>query len=178
MNQVELTAFQKAIKESYQPQYQSIIFGALKRLHQTPYQENWDDMVQEARIALASKLMSRDNGKKQGSYLYQCVYWRILDLLRSRQRRVIHQSVHSDDSQLPVPVDENMAEIYARHENDQLFKQLKVVLTLQQQAYLDLLLQGYSDTEIALSWHCSRQAIHNLRHRVIEKGRRLFSQNE
>lgn len=178
MNSVNKIAFQKAIKQSYKPQYQSIIFGALKRLHQCPQQANWDDLVQEARIVLASKLMVIGNNDKQRNpYLYQYVYWRLLDLLRSQQRRLTRQVNQDEDNQIILPIDDHMSEVYERRENDQLFKQLKPILTSRQKAYLDLLLQGYSDQEIALAWHCSRQALNNLRRRVIAKGRRLFKQH-
>lgn len=166
-------SWQKAIHLSYHPAYQALIFGALKNLHQSPLQENWDDLVQEARLALASKLMLSDKGQINHSYLYQCIYWRILDLLRSQQRRQSRQTSASADQELTF-IDYQMARVYARHGNDRLFNQLKPMLTRQQQAYLDLLLSGYGDTEIALQWHCSRQAVNKLRQRIIKKGRQFF----
>jgi RNA polymerase sigma factor (sigma-70 family) len=175
MNTTSRLTLQKAIELTYNSTYQTIIFGTLKHLHQSPSQANWDDLVQEARLALAYKLVAIEDEKQTThSYLYQCVYWRVLDLLRTYQRAQALQLAAPSDDQHPAYIDRYMEQVYERHENDQLFNQLKTVLTTQQQAYLDLLLQGYSDTEIALCWHCSRQAVHSIRQRMIKRGRQFF----
>lgn len=170
--------FNDALIEAAKPSYQRLIFAVLRRLHQSPTQSNWDDLVQEARIVLAHKLIthkykSHKAQKELFPYLYQSVYWRILDLLRSQQRRLVRQaSIDNDCPQLPV--DHKAQNDFAFCEHDLLLNQLRPILTLQQEAYLCLLFAGYSDTEIALRWHCSRQAVSNLRKRIIEKGRRFF----
>lgn len=173
MNTNSKIPWSKAIHLSYAPAYQSLIYGALKNLHQSPRQANWDDLVQEAHLALAAKLMFAGEDQVNHSYLYQYVYWRLLDSLRSQQRRQSHQTSAPDDQYLTC-IDYQMKKVYARHEHDRLFNQLRPILTTQQQAYLDLLLRGYSDTEIALLWHCSRQAVNKLRQRLIKRGRKFL----
>lgn len=170
--------FKNALLKTSSPSYQRLIFAVLRRLHQSPVQSNWDDLVQEARIILAQKLITQKLKTHQTKeelfpYLYQCVYWRVLDILRSRQRRLVRQMSIDDNASQPH-IDYHAQISFSHCEHDRLLNQLRPILTKQQEAYLCLLFAGYSDTEIALRWHCSRQAVSNIRKRIIEKGRRFF----
>lgn len=176
-------------------EYQRIIYGVLKRLHIHYYHPNRADYEQEAHLIMASALIQLksinfDSAKIKEVYLflYQRLYWRLLDKLRVDQVQRQHiqfsiDQVNQDNNGEDLPNmfskifrDDSVDQQFCRCEINQFFQQLIPLLTDQQRRYLELVYLDYSTSEIAERLQISRQAVSNLRRRVIECGRTLLNE--
>lgn len=173
------------------PECQRIIFGVLKRLHIYYYHPDRTDFEQEARMIMAkamqrfdtthSKLPSQ-HGHARYLYLYQHLYWRLIDRLRvqKRQTEQIQMSLDKDFANTAAQIQQEkiLQDFAAEHEFTKReihnFLQILITqLTTQQRRYLQLLYLGYKPSEIADRLGISRQAVANLRRRIIKIGRQL-----
>lgn len=168
--------FQAALVQSYQPPYQKIIYGALKRLHVDYGHPLREDLSQEARLALAKELARlQENGipvfnNQVGPHLYRRVSWVIIDALCRYQRsRLLFINDGQAGWRTPDP-----ASASNRHENHDLLEKLAAYLTPRQAEYLSWVMQDLSDHEIAWQMGISKQAVANIRARVIATARRLL----
>ncbi|UQS84939.1 sigma-70 family RNA polymerase sigma factor [Apilactobacillus apisilvae] len=82
--------------------HQVIIYGVLKRLNIPRYTPQYDDLMQEGFIIFAKKYRQyngEDDDKKRLAYLYQGVYWHLLDQLRKASRETQKMEFMADDTQ-------------------------------------------------------------------------------
>lgn len=173
------------------PECQRIIFGVLKRLHISYYCPDRADFEQDARLIMAkamqrfdsthSNLPSQHNHARY-LYLYQHLYWRLIDRLRVQKRRTaqIQMSLDKDFANTAAQIQQEkiLQDFAAEHEFTKLeinnfLQTLISQLTTQQRRYLQLLYLGYKPSEIADRLGISRQAVANLRRRIIKIGRHL-----
>lgn len=66
---------------------QKIVFGALKKLNIRPYQPDFEDFLQEARLTYARAYVRFPQNpasdlKEFRVFAYQAIYWRTLNLLK------------------------------------------------------------------------------------------------
>ena len=173
------------------PECQRIIFGVLKRLHISYYQPDRADFEQEARLIMAKAIqrfdsthsnLSSDHKSARYLYLYQHLYWRLIDRLRDQTRQTdqIRMSLDTDfaDTAAQIQQEKILQDFAAEHEFTKReihnFLQILITqLTIQQRRYLQLLYLGYKPSEIADRMGISRQAVANLRRRIIKTGRQL-----
>ena len=173
------------------PECQRIIFGVLKRLHISYYQPDRADFEQEARLIMAKAIqrfdsthsnLSSDHKSARYLYLYQHLYWRLIDRLRvqKRQTEQIRMSLDKDFANTAAQIQQEkiLQDFAAEHEFTKReihnFLQILITqLTTQQRRYLQLLYLGYKPSEIADRLGISRQAVANLRRRIIKIGRQL-----
>ncbi|WP_251546447.1 helix-turn-helix domain-containing protein [Limosilactobacillus caecicola] len=179
------------LKETFDNQeYQKILFGVLKRLHIDYYHPERADFEQEARLVMANELtrLAHQPAEQQPTnlnlHLYQHLYWRLLDQLRRAQRHQEREPVSLDQSQeddeklslTALLSDEQAGYAFETCELRQFWQRLLKELTPNQIRYLKLVASGYSQKEIAERLHISRQAVSNLRQRVICQGRKLMKE--
>lgn len=189
--------FRNYLAETYDnPEYQRIIFGVLKRLHINFYHPERPDFEQEARLIMAQAMdnfesvhvePTTDRQKARNLYLYQHLYWRLLDRLRVQQRQreriqlsIDQESNSQNDESASISLEKIFRDFsadrqFSRCETDHFFKTLLNHLTTQQRRYLELLYLGYQPNEIAARLHISKQTVTNLRRRVIKCGRALLN---
>lgn len=189
--------FSNNITATYQNQeYQRIIFGVLKRLHIDFYHPDRPDFEQDARLIMAQAMEqfenvhvepTADRQKARNLYLYQHLYWRLLDRLRAQQRQreriqlsIDQESSFENNENSSISLEKIFRDFaadrqFCRCETDQFFRTLLTHLTVQQRRYLELLYLGYQPSEIAERLHISKQAVTNLRRRVINCGRALLN---
>lgn len=171
-----------------------IIYGVLKRLHINFYHPDRADFEQDARIIMAEGMLQFErlvveptNGKQQARnvYLYQHLYWRLLDKLKAQQRQQEHiqlsidQCNGEDDEQKSLEKifqDLSAEHHFARCETNLFFATLLKRLTPNQRRYLQMIYLGYTGSEIADRLQISRQGVANLRRRVIIAGRQLLKE--
>lgn len=188
--------FRNYLSETYtNPECQRIIYGVLKRLHINYYHQERADFEQDARLLMAEAMVQFaathvepviDRDQVRNLYLYQHLYWRLLDKIRARQRQALHHQLSidqfsaSDDDQLQLEKilkDFSAERFFVKCETDEFFTTLIKQLTTKQRRYLQMIYLGYSQSEIADRLQISKQAVANLRRRVIESGRRLLNNN-
>lgn len=189
--------FSNNLTATYQnPEYQRIIFGVLKRLHIDFYHPDRADFEQDARMIMAQAMEqfenvhvepTADRQKARNLYLYQHLYWRLLDRLRTQQRQreriqlsIDQESNFQNNENSSISLEKIFRDFaadrqFCRCETDQFFRTLLTHLTVQQRRYLELLYLGYQPSEIAERLHISKQAVTNLRRRVINCGRVLLN---
>lgn len=192
MNQ-ELNYYLTIVSQNVE--YQRIIYGVLKRLHIYPYHPYRADYEQEAHLIMSLALQDFHehnhkctDAKKVGLFLYQRLYWRLLDRLRAEQIQRNHiqfsiDQINDDhhDEEMPnmfskIFHDQSVDRQFCHCEINQFFQQLLPLLTNQQRRYLELVYLDYSPAEIAERLHISQQAVSNLRRRVIKCGRTLLNE--
>ncbi|WP_295731039.1 sigma-70 family RNA polymerase sigma factor [uncultured Limosilactobacillus sp.] len=173
------------LKTTYQDtECQCIIFGVLKRLHIDHYHPDRPDYEQEARLIMARGMLSYDTQHRSEHhddhprycYLYQHLYWRLIDQLRNqtRRRQQIEMSLDKEFADCDAQMQQEKilrdltAEVkFINCEISQLMRSLLQQLTPQQRRYVQMLYLGYRPSEIATRLGISRQAVANLRKRVI-----------
>ncbi|TPR39817.1 sigma-70 family RNA polymerase sigma factor [Apilactobacillus micheneri] len=85
-----------------QGDHKVIIYGVLKRLNIPRYTSQYDDLMQEGFIAFAKKYYQYqgvDDDKQRLAYLYQGVYWHLLDQLRKESRNTQKIEFMAEDNQ-------------------------------------------------------------------------------
>lgn len=174
------------------PECQRIIFGVLKRLHINHFHPERADYEQEARIIMAKGMLRYDTTHRGNSnarylYLYQHLYWRLIDCLRAQKRRLqqIEMSLDKDYDDLNAQLQQEkiLQDFAAEHEftkreMDQFMKKFLERLTPQQRRYIQMLYLGYRPSEIATRLGISRQAVANLRRRIIDVGQHLVQSSQ
>ncbi|POH05717.1 sigma factor [Fructilactobacillus lindneri] len=79
-------AFQFMLKGDHEV----VVYGVLKSLNIRPFHDNYQDLVQDGRLAFVAAYdkypHERENQKKMLNYIYQSVRWQILDGLRQTNR--------------------------------------------------------------------------------------------
>lgn len=161
MNEPDLTpGFEYLMKENHQ----GLVHGVLKRLNILPNNPQYDDLVQEGFIRFAQKYIEYDEEKTNNSlisYLYQGVYWYLLDLLRKQQRQNNHTEMMSaeqdgwedellDDS-------EGVGEVNDR----ELLNQLWLNCTHDQRKFLcSSFNEGMNVTDISRKYRVSRKTVY------------------
>ncbi|GAY79486.1 RNA polymerase sigma factor [Apilactobacillus micheneri] len=81
--------FQTGFDYLMQGDHKVVIFGVLKRLNIQRNTSQYDDLMQEGFIIFAKKYyqyQGPDDDKQRLAYLYQGVYWHLLDQLRKASR--------------------------------------------------------------------------------------------
>ena len=168
--------FQCALAQTYEPAYQSIIYGALKHLHVDYGHPLREDLAQEARLVMAAE-MARLTASGDllpatvlGPRLYRRISWRILDALRHDYRGQ-QLTINDPDAGYLTPDPRQDADI---NEGRCFLDQLADQLTGRQHEYLTWVMQDLPDAVIARRMGISKQAVANLRARVIAQGRRCL----
>lgn len=165
-----------------------IIYGVLKRLHINFYHPNRADYEHEARLIMAEAMI--DSAKlnhvtNRNVYLFQRVYWRLLDQLRTENKKKAHINLSfdqlNDEDDAEKSLEKILRDFSADHhfvqcETELFFAQLIKRLTPHQRRYLQMIHLGYTGPEIAERLNISRQAVANLRQRVIIAGRQLLKE--
>lgn len=83
---------------------EKIVYGALKKLRINTRSVEFDDFLQEARLAYAKAYVRfpqdlQENDRQFHGYAYQAVYWRVLDIIRYRQKEKDVQAVELEDDE-------------------------------------------------------------------------------
>lgn len=179
----------KNLEETYTNQkLNRIIYGALKRLHINFYHPNRANFEQDACLIMAQAMMDfdqLDSTTSRNVYLFQRIYWRLLDQLRAEQKKKEHAALSYDQLNATDDSEKSLEKIFrdfsaehhfTRCETDLFYAQLIERLTPQQRRYLQMLHLGYNGPEIAERLGISRQAVANLRKRVIIAGCQLLNE--
>lgn len=161
MNEPDLTpGFAYLMEENHQ----GLVHGVLKRLHILPNHPQYDDLVQEGCIRFAQKYVEYDATTAHNSllsYLYQGVYWHLLDLLRKQQRQTEHtQKMSADQEGWEAEIlddGEPIGEVNDR----ELLNQLWLNCTHDQRKFLcSSFNEGMNVTEIARKYRVSRKTVY------------------
>ncbi|TPR43663.1 sigma-70 family RNA polymerase sigma factor [Apilactobacillus micheneri] len=104
-----------------QGDHRVVIFGVLKRLNIQRNTPQYDDLMQEGFIIFAKKYyqyQGPDDDKQRLAYLYQGVYWHLLDQLRKASRntqKIEFMSANNQDSWENQLIDEYSFESELSH---------------------------------------------------------------
>ncbi|MEE6727484.1 sigma-70 family RNA polymerase sigma factor [Pediococcus acidilactici] len=162
---------------------QKIVFGALKKLNIRPYRHDFEDYLQEARLAYARAYVRfpqdpEDNLKAFRVFAYQAVYWRTLNLLK-RQTLVKDwrtNEVTADTLQVP-----RQYQCSSREQQvlaDDLFRRLYAICTPAEKRFLyDCCVKQLSGREIAQKEGVSPQSISKRRRKVGKKALKIIAEN-
>jgi RNA polymerase sigma factor (sigma-70 family) len=155
--------------------HEKIVYGALKKLHINTMSLEFDDFLQEARLAYAKAYVRfpqdpGENDKKFHVYAYQAVYWRILDIIRFRQREKDVQADELEDDEKQEARWAHKPLWVERIMTDQLFKEVAELCTPAEQRFLkDCYIEQLSGAEIARKEGVSRQSVYKWRKSVGKK---------
>ncbi|GAF37213.1 sigma-70 family RNA polymerase sigma factor [Lentilactobacillus farraginis] len=153
--------------------HEVVIYGVLKRLHVVKGNPLYDDMVQEARLAFVNKYLQGLNAKKKPEpflgYIYQGVYWAMIDYMRCQAVADGHNYETTDDtdplSDLP-DMDQSVAEIEA----NVLISTLSGLCTMDELKYLQCAYYyGMNISEIARYLGVNRKRVYRWRKRLTHK---------
>ncbi|WP_412988928.1 sigma-70 family RNA polymerase sigma factor [Pediococcus siamensis] len=178
---MEKETIQKAFMFLYRDNHEKIIFGAAKKLHLTPLQDDYQDFIQEGYLAFV-QAYDRYPGsittdpQKFCVFAYQAVYWRLLDLLRQTTRLAEHlETEHNEE------IDMGTSTLNRGFENlyqDDLFLQLYHSCTPAEKKFLvDCYILQLRSSEIARKHHVTRQCVTNWRRRVGNKALAYIAKN-
>ncbi len=162
------------------------IFGVLKHYHISPLNINYDDFVQEGRLAFVNAYCqfaekpSNDHDDFD-LYAYKRIQWRILDLLKQQTALNSHSDFSLDNELISHEVIEEILidphsseDIGTQVLKDDFFKQLYKTCTQQQQFYLvSAFAKGMNGREIADFYGVTRQAVNKWKKGAIEKAKLL-----
>lgn len=153
--------------------HQNVIYGVLKRLHVYRSYPEYEDLIQEGRLAFVqcyqkAPATTREDEHRLLAYIYQGVYWQLLKCLDSQRRRAGHQT---DDENKPQPVTDPQAQI----ESDQLYTQLLPLLSKNEQCYLTATyVDGLTVSEIARQMGVSRKSVYWWKAGVAQKAQIIW----
>lgn len=157
----------------------SIIYGVLKRLHITPWQDQFADLFQDGCLAYASAFATFPGDPQTAStfpaYAYQKVYWRLLDKLRHQQYGRVLTEYSLDDQEKASLEFSNDAEAELDRTMEQAcLYQLAAQCTVNQRRYLSAKLQDHlADREIAARYRISPSAVAQWKRGLIAKAVQL-----
>lgn len=159
-----------------------IIYGALKRLNINNWAIEFDDLVQEGRLAFAKAFASypdnpREN-QKFNCYAYQAVYWRLLDLLRKSQMVNSHNDGESNDLLMEIPNSESNCP-FERIATIDLMERLVKCCTERERRFIRLCYEeNLTGGEIAKQERISRQTVYQIRRKIKEKVQKIYESNK
>ena len=156
-----------------------IIYGVLKRLHITPWQDQFADLFQDGCLAYATAFADFPGDPRTNSrfpaYAYQKVYWRLLDELRHQQRglALTEYSLDDQDNEPTEPLPSTGAGLTTCLDRVCL-QHLLTKCTPNQQRYLIGKLHFHlTDREIATRFAVSPSAVAQWKRGLIAKARQL-----
>lgn len=167
MNSTEL-----AFEFLMQDDHEVIIYGVLKRLNITKSHKDYDDLLQEGRLAFikAYQRAPKDDGQVCLPYIYQGVYWDLLDYLKRQTRINQHQETDDDNEILELP-QANLPDC----EIDLVYQQILKNCDNYQRKYLIGKYQlGLNPTEMARYFGVSRKTIYQWKQGILEIGQTVF----
>lgn len=176
MTYQEERAWMKAFDFLLDGDHELIVYGVLKRLHVTKGNPLYDDMVQEARLAFVNKYLQGMNEKKRPEpflpYIYQGVYWAMIDYLKKQRAADGHIYEKTDDTDpLAEVADDNYS--VEEIEGMALIETLSGICTVNELACLKYAYYGMNVSEIARQMGVSRVTVHKWRNNLSQKIKRL-----
>lgn len=155
--------------------HQNVIYGAIKRLHIYRSYAEYDDLVQEGRLAfvrsyLKAPAATQTDEHKLLVFIYQGVYWHLLNCLDQLRRKAEHQAA---EAVMPIPT----TNLEPTLETNQLYQQLLSVLSPNEQRYLTAAyIQGLNVTEMARQFGVARKTIYWWKASVAQKAKIIWQQ--
>lgn len=157
--------------------HEVLIYGVLKRLNVRPYSKHYYDFVQEGRLAFIEVYLKfptdRSDLKALMGYLYQGVYWKLLDYLKA----LTNQNQREDSSD-PSETLTNLIQVNSIEEEVNLKIIMEEVITLFNEEERELFELRYLDnlniTQIANLWKKSRGYIYRRQDQLTQKIKRYF----
>ncbi|MCF6515227.1 sigma-70 family RNA polymerase sigma factor [Lactobacillus sp. S2-2] len=157
--------------------HEVLIYGVLKRLNVQPYSRHYDDLVQEGRLAFVEIYLKypddRTNYEAMMSYIYQGVYWKILDNLK----RLTSQK-QKEDANDPADTLITLIQDQSIEDNVALKIIMEKVIHLLNDEERELFEFRYLDnlnvTQIAKRWNRSRGYIYRRQAKLTEKLKQYF----
>lgn len=170
--------YNEAFKFLVAGDHEVIIFGVLRRLHIGPNHEYYDDMVQEGRLAFVNAYPQAptDSEKKRLVYIYQKVYWTMLDYLRKQTTLNNHKYVPDEttpeqDELFDIPAEHRFETEYDTHA---VFAQLMDKCTESEKRFLLAAYKyGMNNAEIAREYRVSKPAVAKWRNGVHRKAKEI-----
>ncbi|AEV95785.1 sigma-70 family RNA polymerase sigma factor [Pediococcus claussenii] len=156
---------------------EGIIYGVLKRLNVNNWSAEFDDLVQEGRLAFAKAFVSypdnpREN-QKFSCYAYQAVYWRILDLLRKSQVINSHNEGEVNDLLVEIPNPESNY-LFEKTATIDLIERLMECCTERERRFIRLCYEeNLTGGEIAKKEKISRQTVYQIRRKIEGKFQKI-----
>ncbi|KRN13052.1 RNA polymerase sigma factor, sigma-70 family protein [Fructilactobacillus fructivorans] len=147
--------------------HEIIVFGVLKRLGIRPFCDQYQDLVSEGRLSFV-EAYDRYPGdcndeESRLNFIYQGVYWHILDILRRERRQNSHLDVEtSEDVDVIATNDEEI-------ESRVVLEGILAQLDDRECQMVSGLYNGQSMTAIASELHVSRKTLYQWRKRIIKK---------
>jgi len=158
--------------------HEVVIFGVLRRLHIQPNHEYYDDMVQEGRLVFVHAYLktSATTEKQKLVFIYQKVYWSMLDYLRKQSSVNDHKYVPDDSTSN----EEELFELPTNHsyevecETQAMFAELMDICTQDEKQYLlSAYKYGLNATEIASQYGVSRPTVYKWKRSVLQKAKNI-----
>lgn len=163
-----------------------VIHGVLKSLGISSSRDDYYDLVQEATLIFAQAYCDypKDqtdpaNERDLMTFAFQRIRWRLLDLLRHRQRMksltgATLDNPTSEDDYADYLADPRARQGFGHLENSAFFSALFDRCNHKQQRYLIAKLKyDYTDQEISRIYGVSRQAVYQWKQGVIVQAKRL-----
>ena len=172
-NKKQIELYQDAFNFLLDGDHELVVYGVLKKLHIRHDNPYYDDLVQEGMVAFAEKYIQAINLKKSpGSYLlfiYQGVYWHLLDFLRKEMRHRAGIEEPDDETDLLAELEDKKKSV-GYYDTHIISDELMTQLTREEARYLSLAYDyGMNITEIAKECQCSRTTVYQWRRGVIKK---------
>lgn len=164
-----------------------LVHGVLKGLGISPFRDDYPDLVQEGCLIFAEAFAdfkqkgTSDNEAALMHYAYQKVRWRLLDYLRHQQHacQLTAWSLN-DDNQEAASLEKALIDPAGSHDYDHLenagfFALLDQHCRPSARRYLRACLadRAQTDSEIAVRYGVTRQAVHQWKQALIADARRL-----
>ncbi|MCT3024675.1 sigma-70 family RNA polymerase sigma factor [Pediococcus pentosaceus] len=164
--------------------HEKIVYGALKKLHINTRSVEFDDFLQEARLVYAKAYVRfpqdlQENDRQFHGYAYQAVYWRVLDIIRYRQKEKDVQAVELEDDEKQEARWGHKPSWVERIMSDQLFQEVYKLCTPAEKRFLKACyVEQLSGAEIARKEKVSRQSIYKWRKAVGKKALYVIGKGE
>ncbi len=172
-NNKQIELYQDAFDFLLDGDHELVVYGVLKKLHIRRDNPYYEDLVQEGMMAFVEKYIQAIKLKKEpGSYLlfiYQGVYWYILDCLRKEMRHRAGIDEPADEKDLLLELEDKKKSVgfYDAHI---ISDELRSQLSPEEARYLTLAYDyGMNITEIARECHASRTTVYKWRRGVINQ---------
>ncbi|WP_413628268.1 sigma-70 family RNA polymerase sigma factor [Fructilactobacillus vespulae] len=153
--------------------HEVVIFGVLKRLNIRPYQDHYQDLVQDSRLEFIDAYLKYphdyDNEKQLLNYIYQSIKWKLLDQLRRQTR--LQQGI-----EIPGGVDDPFAnlaftdEVSANSETKLVYEKVLTYLSADERRLLNgLFIEGKTISQLAVELNVSRKTLYQWRLKIKTK---------
>ncbi|WP_283680483.1 sigma-70 family RNA polymerase sigma factor [Lentilactobacillus sp. Marseille-Q4993] len=170
------SSYQEAFEFMQAGDHEVVIFGVLRRLHISPNHEYYDDMVQEGRMAFAEaylKCGDEDDTKRKLVFIYQKVYWTMLNYLK-KQLRINGHRYEADDTNedplLDIPAMNDDPDLDCKLQYEELMNQCT---DKERQYLLAAYKYGMNFAEIAREYGVSRKTVYKWRDGLLKKAREI-----